>query len=82
MVNKIGSGFEFHSVSLYFVPLVMMVTDLFSCFIFNLGAHPKKILQHMNVPGLKKENISSHLQVCTLKISDFCDFWNYILFQV
>ncbi|XP_031254734.1 two-component response regulator ARR14-like isoform X1 [Pistacia vera] len=26
------------------------------------GAHPKKILQHMNVPGLKKENISSHLQ--------------------
>ncbi|XP_052303066.1 two-component response regulator ARR14-like isoform X2 [Populus trichocarpa] len=26
------------------------------------GAHPKKILQHMNVPGLKKENVSSHLQ--------------------
>ncbi|XWS46002.1 hypothetical protein CRYUN_Cryun14cG0027600 [Craigia yunnanensis] len=26
------------------------------------GAHPKKILQHMSVPGLKKENVSSHLQ--------------------
>ncbi|XP_059456679.1 two-component response regulator ARR14-like [Corylus avellana] len=26
------------------------------------GAHPKKILQHMKVQGLKKENISSHLQ--------------------
>ncbi|KAJ9171317.1 hypothetical protein P3X46_014704 [Hevea brasiliensis] len=25
-------------------------------------AHPRKILKHMNVPGLKKENISSHLQ--------------------
>uniref|UniRef100_A0A2N9JAU0 Response regulatory domain-containing protein n=1 Tax=Fagus sylvatica TaxID=28930 RepID=A0A2N9JAU0_FAGSY len=26
-------------------------------------AHPKKILQHMNVPGLKKGNVSSHLQL-------------------
>ncbi|WCJ23136.1 Two-component response regulator ORR21 [Euphorbia peplus] len=26
------------------------------------NAHPKKILKHMNVPGLKKENVSSHLQ--------------------
>ncbi|XP_075669272.1 two-component response regulator ORR23-like isoform X1 [Castanea sativa] len=25
-------------------------------------AHPKKIIQHMNAPGLKRENISSHLQ--------------------
>ncbi|KAG7026030.1 Two-component response regulator ARR2, partial [Cucurbita argyrosperma subsp. argyrosperma] len=25
-------------------------------------AHPKEILQHMNVPGLRKENVSSHLQ--------------------
>lgn len=28
-------------------------------------AHPKKILQHMNMPGLRKEHISSHLQVST-----------------
>ncbi|GAV92001.1 Response_reg domain-containing protein/Myb_DNA-binding domain-containing protein, partial [Cephalotus follicularis] len=26
------------------------------------SAHPKKILEHMNVKGLKKENVSSHLQ--------------------
>ncbi|KAL5859810.1 hypothetical protein ACOSQ4_001106 [Xanthoceras sorbifolium] len=32
------------------------------------GAHPKKILQYMNVPGLKKENISSHLQKYRLSL--------------
>ncbi|KAJ6710053.1 TWO-COMPONENT RESPONSE REGULATOR-LIKE APRR8-RELATED [Salix koriyanagi] len=32
------------------------------------GAHPKKILQHMNVPGLKKENVSSHLQKYRLSL--------------
>lgn len=26
-------------------------------------ARPKKILQHMNVPGLRKRSVSSHLQV-------------------
>ncbi|KAL6290153.1 hypothetical protein ACE6H2_007663 [Prunus campanulata] len=26
------------------------------------SAHPQNILQHMNVPGLRKENVSSHLQ--------------------
>jgi len=36
----------------------------------DLGAHPKKILQHMNVQGLQKENISSHLQVCALYQSE------------
>ncbi|KAL9396851.1 hypothetical protein Peur_011104 [Populus x canadensis] len=32
------------------------------------GAHPKKILQHMNVAGLKKENVSSHLQKFRLSL--------------
>ncbi|XP_043805610.1 two-component response regulator ARR14 [Manihot esculenta] len=32
------------------------------------SAHPKKILKHMNVPGLKKENISSHLQKYRLSL--------------
>ncbi|KAM1486314.1 hypothetical protein ACFX2I_000527 [Malus domestica] len=32
------------------------------------SAHPKKILQHMNVPGLWKENISSHLQKYRLSL--------------
>ncbi|KAJ7007583.1 response regulator 2,ARR-B [Populus alba x Populus x berolinensis] len=32
------------------------------------GAHPKKILQHMNVSGLKKENVSSHLQKYRLSL--------------
>ncbi|XP_022769503.1 two-component response regulator ARR2-like [Durio zibethinus] len=32
------------------------------------GAHPKKILQHMNVPGLKKEHVSSHLQKYRLSL--------------
>ncbi|CAK7347996.1 unnamed protein product [Dovyalis caffra] len=32
------------------------------------GAHPKKILQLMNVPGLKKENVSSHLQKYRLSL--------------
>ncbi|KAJ8748938.1 hypothetical protein K2173_013375 [Erythroxylum novogranatense] len=31
-------------------------------------AHPKKILQHMNVPGLRKENVSSHLQKYRLSL--------------
>ncbi|XVF22635.1 hypothetical protein REPUB_Repub12eG0188100 [Reevesia pubescens] len=31
-------------------------------------AHPKKILEHMNVPGLKKENVSSHLQKYRLSL--------------
>ncbi|EEF50457.1 sensor histidine kinase, putative [Ricinus communis] len=32
------------------------------------SAHPKKILKHMNVPGLRKENISSHLQKYRLSL--------------
>ncbi|KDP28696.1 hypothetical protein JCGZ_14467 [Jatropha curcas] len=32
------------------------------------SALPKKILKHMNVPGLKKENISSHLQKYRLSL--------------
>ncbi|XVF79968.1 hypothetical protein PTKIN_Ptkin15bG0032700 [Pterospermum kingtungense] len=32
------------------------------------GAHPKEILQHMNVPGLRKENVSSHLQKYRLSL--------------
>ncbi|XWS35728.1 hypothetical protein CRYUN_Cryun20dG0021200 [Craigia yunnanensis] len=32
------------------------------------GAHPKKILQYMNVPGLTKENVSSHLQKYRLSL--------------
>uniref|UniRef100_A0A7N2MD57 Two-component response regulator n=2 Tax=Quercus lobata TaxID=97700 RepID=A0A7N2MD57_QUELO len=31
-------------------------------------AHPKKILKYMNTPGLKKENISSHLQKYRLSL--------------
>ncbi|XP_022156118.1 two-component response regulator ORR26-like [Momordica charantia] len=31
-------------------------------------AHPKEILHHMNVPGLRKENISSHLQKFRLSL--------------
>ncbi|XP_038876438.1 two-component response regulator ARR10-like [Benincasa hispida] len=31
-------------------------------------AHPKEILQHMNVPGLRKQNISSHLQKFRLSL--------------
>lgn len=31
---------------------------------FDPGAVPKKILELMNVPGLTRENIASHLQVC------------------
>lgn len=50
-----------------------MVHD--SC--LDLAAHPKKIIQHMNAPGLKRENISSHLQVCILKGSAI--FSNFVL---
>ncbi|PQM36792.1 two-component response regulator ARR1 [Prunus yedoensis var. nudiflora] len=32
------------------------------------SAHPKNILQHMNVPGLRKENVSSHLQKYRLSL--------------
>ncbi|XP_048426102.1 two-component response regulator ARR2-like [Pyrus x bretschneideri] len=42
----------------------IMVANLF----LDLGAHPKKILQHMNVPGLRKENVSSHLQKYRLSL--------------
>ncbi|PRQ57789.1 putative transcription factor MYB-HB-like family [Rosa chinensis] len=30
------------------------------------GARPKKIIQLMNVPGLMRRNVSSHLQVCSM----------------
>ncbi|KAJ7961829.1 Two-component response regulator like [Quillaja saponaria] len=30
------------------------------------GAVPKRILEVMDVPGLTRENIASHLQVCNL----------------
>nr|POF08929.1 two-component response regulator arr2 [Quercus suber] len=30
--------------------------------VLGIDTHPKKIIQHMNAPGLKRENISSHLQ--------------------
>ncbi|KAG5231312.1 two-component response regulator ARR [Salix suchowensis] len=49
-------------------PKLVWTNELHSIFLQALrilgvdGAHPKKILQHMNVPGLKKENVSSHLQ--------------------
>lgn len=32
----------------------------------NTEAVPKKILELMNVPGLTRENVASHLQVCYL----------------
>jgi len=35
----------------------------------NAGAVPKKILEYMNIPGLTRENIASHLQVYYLLIS-------------
>ncbi|XP_044492959.1 two-component response regulator ARR2-like isoform X2 [Mangifera indica] len=40
------------------------------------GAHPKKILQYMNVPGLRKENISSHLQKYRLALKRKQDLKN------
>jgi hypothetical protein len=33
------------------------------CIIFYAEAVPKKILELMNVPGLTRENVASHLQV-------------------
>jgi len=44
---------KFVSSNKYFVPI-------------NLGAVPKKILEVMNVDGLSRENIASHLQVLFL----------------
>jgi len=35
-------------------------------FIFSAEAVPKKILELMNVPGLTRENVASHLQVFIL----------------
>ncbi|CAN0921347.1 Two-component response regulator ORR23 [Linum grandiflorum] len=41
-------------------------------FLSILGACPKKILQHMNVPELNRKNISSHLQVLSSSTTSLC----------
>ena len=60
--------FKFSIASLYFQELLL----LFNCKIlshvtqtshFYTEAVPKKILELMNVPGLTRENVASHLQV-------------------
>lgn len=33
-------------------------------FLYNAGAVPKRILETMDMPGLTRENVASHLQVC------------------
>lgn len=41
--------------------------DMFSdVLLLNAEAVPKKILENMNVPGLTRENVASHLQVSLL----------------
>jgi hypothetical protein len=40
-------------------------------FIFSAEAVPKKILELMNVPGLTRENVASHLQVWILAHTAF-----------
>lgn len=47
-------------------------------------AVPKRILELMNVPGLTRENVASHLQVSSLGILTFQrqeDFWNIYCFN-
>ena len=33
-------------------------------FLYLTGAVPKRILETMDMPGLTRENVASHLQVC------------------
>jgi two-component response regulator (ARR-B family) len=64
-VNQIGFDSEF---SLTFVTTFLLIYKKFMiltkdkyCYLAEVG--PKKILDLMNVPGLTRENVASHLQV-------------------
>ncbi|WRX08892.1 Signal transduction response regulator [Theobroma cacao] len=59
---------ELHNRFLEAIKVLGIDAGLCSYLLSHLGAHPKKILQHMNVPGLKKENVSSHLQKYRLSL--------------
>lgn len=45
-------------------------------FAFFPEAVPKRILEFMNVPGLTRENVASHLQVIIIS------HWNLIIYYV
>lgn len=58
--------FIIHSSPFSFLFFFSLMTIKDLTLFLQLEAHPKEILHHMNVPGLRKENISSHLQVVFL----------------
>jgi len=64
-VNQLGVDSELKTCLLMHLCVSMFVflSNLYRIGAFNAEAVPKKILEMMNVPGLTRENVASHLQV-------------------
>ena len=58
-----SSNFNYYSLSL---SLSLSFFLIFFSHYLNVGAVPKRVSEFMNVPGLTRHHVASHLQVCSL----------------